>query len=82
MENQSSTTLARLETLCSELGDLAYVLDRRGGHTAADLATSLSRRLREIVDASQHDAIGISHRNEGQRSVRTTQPIMTRIGTT
>lgn len=35
--------------LQTELRDLAYVLDRRGSHTAADLASSVAARIGELL---------------------------------
>ncbi len=35
--------------LQTELRDLAYTLDRRGSHTAADVATSIAARIGELL---------------------------------
>lgn len=42
----------KLDALRVELSDLAFDLDRRGRHDAADLAVSVAARLGELADES------------------------------
>lgn len=46
-----SSTQSRLELLRTELADLAFDLERRGRHDAADVVMVLDARLREIAEA-------------------------------
>lgn len=47
----AATTLPdKLAALRAELSDLAFDLDRRGRHDAADLAAGIAARLGELAD--------------------------------
>lgn len=48
--DRAADMLDRLDALRAELADLAYLLERRGRHDAADLAIAVSARVGEICD--------------------------------
>lgn len=48
--DRAADMLDRLDALRAELADLAYLLERRGRHDAADLAIAVSARVGEIHD--------------------------------
>lgn len=44
---------ARWTRLQTELRDLAFILDRRGSHAAADVATAVATRIEELLSADE-----------------------------
>jgi hypothetical protein len=46
--------------LQTELRDLAFVLDRQGNHTAADLAATVAARIEELL-AAEIQKQAVSH---------------------
>ena len=48
---QSTALGLELCQLCTQLRDLAFILDREGSHAAADLAVTVAQHLNEIIEA-------------------------------
>ena len=48
---QATALSLELCQLCTQLRDLAFILDREGSHAAVDLAVTVAQHLNEITEA-------------------------------